>query len=197
MPIDAKGEAHHYLARAREALLWKLEGLGEYDLRRPLVPTGTNLLGLVKHLACTEVGYFGTSFGRPLDGFPYGWGGDDDPNADLYALPQESSAEIIGWYRKACEHSDETIAALDSDAIGTVGWWPAEANRVSLHLLIAHMVAETSRHLGQADIVRELIDGSVGLRPGVTNLPERAAAWWTAHRDKVERLARQAEATAD
>ena len=79
-----------------------------------------------------------------------------------------------------------------ADALGTVGWWPPDANRVSLHLLIAHMVAETSRHLGHADIVRELIDGAVGLRPEVSNLPDGDAAWWAAHRDRVERLAREA-----
>lgn len=194
MPIDAKAEVHHYLVRAREALLWKLEGLGEYDLRRPLVPTGTNLLGLVKHLACCEVGYFGDSFGRQLAGFPAWWGDDSDPNADLYATPQESTQEIIEWYRKACAHADATIAELDADAIGTVAWWPAGYNQVSLHLILAHVLAETSRHLGQADIVRELVDGAVGLRPEVSNLPERDADWWRAHHDRVERLAKQAAA---
>lgn len=197
MAIDAKGEVHHYLARAREAMLWKLEGLSEYDVRRPLVPTGTNLLGLVKHLACCEVGYFGDSFGRPLDGFPDWWSEDeDDPNADLYAAADESRAEIIGWYRRACQHADRTIAELGADAIGTVPWWPEGSNRVSLHLLEAHMLAETSRHLGQADIVRELIDGAVGLRPSVSNLPERDEAWWQAHHDRLEHLALQA-ASAD
>jgi hypothetical protein len=197
--VDAKGEVHHYLVRAREALLWKLEGLGEYDLRRPLVPTGTNLLGLVKHLACCEVGYLGTSFGRPLDGFPDWWNSDaDDPNADLYATPDESTEEIVGWYRRACEHSDRTIAELDADSLGTVGWWPQGHNQVSLHLIEAHLLAETSRHLGHADIVRELIDGAVGLRADVPNLPEQDAQWWAAHHDKVERLAREAaSATAD
>lgn len=196
MAVDAKGEVHHYLVRAREALLWKLEGLSEYDVRRPLVPTGTNLLGLVKHLACCEEGYFGDTFGRPLDGFPDWWSEDeDDPNADLYAAADESREEIIGWYRKACEHADRTIAELDADAIGTVPWWPEGSNQVSLHLILAHMLAETSRHLGQADIVRELVDGAVGLRPEVSNLPPRDAEWWRAHHDKLEQLALQAAAT--
>jgi hypothetical protein len=73
--------------------------------------------------------------------------------------------------------------------------WPDGANQVSLHLLLAHMLAETSRHVGQADIVRELIDGAVGLRPAVSNLPERDAAWWTTHHDNLERLARRAAST--
>jgi hypothetical protein len=51
---------------AREALVWKLDGLSEYDARRPMVPTGTNLLGLVKHVASVEAGYFGETFDRPI-----------------------------------------------------------------------------------------------------------------------------------
>ncbi len=65
---DPKAELLRYLQEGRDAMLWKLEGLGEYDVRRPLVPTGTNLLGLVKHLAGIELGYFGETFGRPWTG---------------------------------------------------------------------------------------------------------------------------------
>jgi hypothetical protein len=64
---DPKADLHRYLRTAREAVMWKLDGLGEYDVRRPLTPTGTNLLGLVKHLATVEFGYFGDCFGRPGD----------------------------------------------------------------------------------------------------------------------------------
>jgi len=64
---DPTPELRRDLQEAREALLWKLEGLSEYDVRRPMVPTGTNLLGLVKHVATMEVGYFGDTFGRPFD----------------------------------------------------------------------------------------------------------------------------------
>jgi Protein of unknown function (DUF664) len=62
---DPKADLCHYLKDARDALLWKLEGLSGYDIRRPLVATGTNLLGLVKHLAGVEMGYFGGTFGAP------------------------------------------------------------------------------------------------------------------------------------
>ena len=62
---DGKADLRRYLQEAREALLWKLDGLSEYDIRRPLVATGTNLLGLVKHQAGVEMGYFGDTFGRP------------------------------------------------------------------------------------------------------------------------------------
>jgi len=82
---DPKADLHRYLQDAREALLWKLDGLSEYDIRRPLVPTGTNLLGLVKHVASVEFGYFGDCFGRPFDE-PMPWLEDDaEPNADMWA----------------------------------------------------------------------------------------------------------------
>ena len=61
-----KAKLHEYLQTGRDALLWKLDGLSEYDVRRPVVPTGTNLLGLVKHVASVEAGYFGATFGRPF-----------------------------------------------------------------------------------------------------------------------------------
>ncbi len=62
---DLEGDLYSYLRGVRETLVWKRDGLGEYDIRRPLTPTGTNLLGLVKHSAVTEVRYFGEVFGRP------------------------------------------------------------------------------------------------------------------------------------
>ena len=75
---DPKADLHRYLQRGREAVLWKLDGLSEYDIRRPMVPTGTNLLGLVKHLASVELGYFGEVFGRP-SGEPLPWFDCDTP----------------------------------------------------------------------------------------------------------------------
>jgi len=62
----AKEYLHGELQRTREALVWKLDGLSEYDIRRPLTPTGTNLLGLVKHLATWEARYLGEIFNRPF-----------------------------------------------------------------------------------------------------------------------------------
>jgi len=175
-------------------MLWKLDGLSEYDIRRPLVPTGTNLLGLVKHLASVEFGYFGDTFGRPSDDtMPWD---EADPNSDMFAAPDESRAAITGLYRRAWAHADATIGALPLDAIGHVPWWPADRNEVTLHHILIRMVAETSRHAGQADIVRELIDGAAGVSAEVSSLPSDDQAWWAGHRDRVERAARQAAATA-
>ncbi|QTR01757.1 DinB family protein, partial [Saccharothrix algeriensis] len=179
----AKSDLHHYLRLAREALLWKLDGLSEYDVRRPLTPTGTNLLGLVKHLAGIELDYFGDVFGRPYPQRLPWMGEDAEPNADMWATPEESRAELIASYRAAQAHADETIDALDLDstAVAAPPWWPAERREVTLHLVLVHLVAETNRHGGQADIVRELLDGAVGHRPGTDNMAPGDREWWQRH----------------
>src|SRR2546430_2586948 len=167
---DPKADLHRYLQAARDALLWKLDGLSEYDVRRPLVRTGTNLLGLVKHVASVEAGYFGDTFGRPFgESFP--WFADDaEPNADMWAAADESREQIVGLYRRVWVHSDATIDALELDAVGHVPWWPEDRREVTLHRILVHMLAETHRHAGHADIVRELIDGAAGLRDGNDNM---------------------------
>ena len=185
-----KAELRGYLQAAREAVLWKLEGLSEYDVRRPVVPTGTNLLGLVKHLAGVEFGYFGDTFGRPsTDQLPFD---ESDPNSDLFTFPGESRESIIGLYRKAWSHSDATIEALPLDALGRVPWWPADRAEVSLHRIMIHVATETGRHAGQADIVRELIDGATGLSADRSNMPSGDRSWWQIHHNRVERAARDA-----
>ena len=190
--MDEKETLHHYLRLRRENLLGKLEGLGGYDVRRPLTPTGTNLLGLVKHVASMELGYFGEVFGRPsVRHLP--WFDDDaSPDADLWATADESREDIVGLHLFAAAHTDATIEALPLDAVGEVPWWPPEHRRVTLHRIVVHMIAETNRHAGHADIVRELVDGSAGLRPGNDNLPPVDAGWWAAYRDRLEQVARKA-----
>jgi hypothetical protein len=192
---DPKAMLHRYLDTARDAMLWKLDGLGEYDVRRPLTPTGTNLLGLVKHLASVEIGYFAMTFDRP-SGIPMPWlGPDAEPNADMWATTEESRAAILDLYAQARAHADATIAALPLDAPGRVPWWSDDVNPVTLEWILVHVIAETNRHVGQADILREGLDGAAGLRAGNDNLPDVDAAWWTAYVDQVESAARAASAT--
>jgi len=183
---DQKDDLHRYLKNAREAVVWKLDGLSEYDVRRPLTPTGTNLLGLVKHLALVEIGYFGDTFGRPFPGLP-AWA---DPEDDMWAAADQSREDIVGLYRRAWEHADTTITELPLDARGRVPWW-GERGDVTLHLILIHEIAETARHAGHADIVREEIDGAVGLRDGNDNMP-RGEFDWASYRAKVEAAAREA-----
>lgn len=189
---DPKAHLHRYLQAARDVLLWKLDGLSEYDVRRPLTPTGTNLLGLVKHVASVEAGYLGDTFGRPF-GEPLPWYADGaESNADMWATAAESRAQIVAFYRRVWTNSDATIAALPLDAPGRVRHWPPERAAVTLHQILLHVIAETHRHAGHADIVRELIDGAAGYRADVDNLPDERAAWWTAYRDRLEAVARAA-----
>jgi uncharacterized damage-inducible protein DinB len=190
---DPKADLRRYLQTAREALLWKLDGLSEYDIRRPLTPTGTNLLGLVKHLAGVELGYFGETFGRPFgEPLPAGFDDDAEPNADMWATADESREQIVGLYRRAQAHSDATIGALALDAIGRVPWWPGDHSEVTLHLILVHVIAETNRHAGHADIVRELIDGAAGLRDGNDNMPPGDQGWWQDYRSRLEGVAQEA-----
>src|SRR4051794_29247434 len=107
MGDEAKQTLHSALKEARAGMVAKLDGLGEFDLRRPLTPTGTNLLGLVKHLASTEYGYFGDSFGRPLEPqLPWWVDGSVWDSADMWATPQESSRDILDLYGRAWAHAD-------------------------------------------------------------------------------------------
>ncbi|MEE1735691.1 DinB family protein [Streptomyces sp. BE147] len=192
---NPKADLRRYLQDAREALLWKLEGLSEYDVRRPLTPTGTNLLGVVKHCAGVELGYFGDTFGRPFfsEEPPSWWYTEDaDPNADMWATADESREEIVALYRRAWEHSDRTIETLALDAVGHVPWWPEERRETTLHHLLVRVIADASRHAGHADIVRELIDGAVGWVNGNDSIPPGDQAYWETHRSRLERVAREA-----
>jgi uncharacterized damage-inducible protein DinB len=190
MDLDGmKDDLHRYLQMARESLLWKLDGLSEYDIRCPLTPTGTNLLGLVKHVAGVEAGYFGEILGRPFPE-PLPWYDEGaEPNADMWAAEHETRDDITGLYRRVWAHSDVTIAALPLDATGLVSWWPEGRNEPTLHRLLVHMIAETHRHAGHADIVRETIDGAAGLRADNDNLAEGDARWWTEYVAQVEAAA--------
>lgn len=188
-PDDLKTDLQRYLQMSREALLWKVEGLSERELRLPRTPTGMNLLGIVKHMANVEVGYFGETFGRawPMpeelvsaDTF------EADPQADWYATESESAEGIVDLYRRVWVFADETIASRPLDDLGRVPWWPEDRNEATLGRIVVHVVTELARHAGHADIVRETIDGAAGLRPSGTNLPDQD---WPAYVAKLSSLA--------
>ena len=190
MGEDLKAVLHDYLRHGREALLWKLEGLSEHDVRRPLTPTGTNLLGLVKHVASVEAGYLGDCLGRPFP-LPLPWHDEDaEPNADMWATPGESRAFVLDLHAQAAAHADATIEALPLDAPAHVPWWREETRSTTLQHLLVHLVAETHRQAGHADVVRELVDGAAGLRLAASNLPEDLD--WASYRARLEAAARQA-----
>jgi hypothetical protein len=178
------------LREVRETMVWKLDGLGEYAARRPLTSTGTNLLGLVKHLSITEARYLGEVFGRPFpERLPW-WDHDAEPGGDKWARADESRAGIIERYRRTWEHSDATIAALDLDAPVHVPWWP-RPDAMLFNVLI-HVLTETNRHAGHADILREQLDGAVGTDAGSAAGMARDAAFWADRCATIERAARAA-----
>ena len=197
MEPNPKADLLRYLQEARDALVWKLDGLSEYEIRRPLTPTGTNLLGLVKHVAGVELGYLGDTFGRPFFGGeepPSWWYTEEsETNSDMWATADESREHVVGLYRRAWEHSDSTIATLPLDAVGHVPWWPEERREATLHHIVVRVISDTQRHAGHADILREFIDGSVGCLQGKDNLPPEGEAWWEEYRSRLERVAREAD----
>ncbi|MFI9724002.1 DinB family protein [Streptomyces sp. NPDC052396] len=189
---QAKADLHSYLQSARDALLWKLEGLSEYDVRRPLTPTGTNLLGLVKHVAGMELSYLGDTFGRP-SGEPLPWLEDAaETNADMWATADESREQIVGLYRRAWAHADATIDALALDTTGQVPWWPKDRGELTLHHAVVRVIADTQRHAGHADILRELMDGATGMNQGNDSMVSGDSAWWENYRSRLEGAAREA-----
>src|SRR5450756_2277623 len=125
------------LDRHRDVVLWKLEGLDDDALRRPMVPSGTTLLGLVKHLAGVEYGWFCETFGRPTEALPFD---EDDPEADLRVEPGESTDDVVALYRRAREAADRVIDEVGIEETGTA--WFGDA--VSLRWVLIHMVEELS-----------------------------------------------------
>ena len=182
--VDTKGMLRRYLQQTREALVWKVEGLSEREARLPRTPTGTNLLGLVKHAAAVECGYFGETFGRTWLGEPI-WD-EDDPQVDFYALPGETKDGIVTLYRRVWAFADETLDALPLDALGTVAWWPPERAEVTLERVLFHVITDLARHAGHADILREQLDGATGLAVDRTNMPDLD---WAAYNSKLTAIA--------
>ncbi|SDQ11776.1 Protein of unknown function [Curtobacterium sp. UNCCL20] len=180
-----KQTLHRYLQKTRAALLGKLDGLAERQARWPVTPTGTNVLGLVKHVAGVQVTYFGDVFGRPLPD-PPGWLEADD-GEDMYATADETLDDVVAFHHRSAAHSDATIEALDLDARGVVPWWPEGHRDVTLHRILVHMAYETARHAGHADIVREMLDGLAG--DGDGNLAEKTPEEWIEWREQLVDIA--------
>ena len=143
------------LDRHRDVVLWKIDGVSDADLRRPMTPSGTSMLGLVKHLATMEYAWFCETFGRETEPLPFD---EDDPQADTRVEPEESTEDIVAFYLRARSAADRSTAELDLDDTGTA--WFGE--KVSMRWVLIHMVEEVARHAGHLDILRELIDGSTG-----------------------------------
>lgn len=185
MNADIAVDLRRYLQDSRDSMLGSLDGLSDYDVRRPMTPTGTNLLGLVKHLSGIELGYLGDCVGRPAT-LTLPWFADKSvwEGADMWALAEESREELVGFYRTAWAHSDESIAQLPLDAPAQVAWWPEERRDTTFGSLLVRVVAETAQHAGHGDIVREIIDGHAG-----SNTGEVPADEWPPYVAKIQAAA--------
>jgi len=161
-PAGLSADLQRYLQQGRDSLLRALDGLCEFDARRPLTPTGTNLLGLVKHLVGVEQGYLVTSVGREAPVLPWDADGSVWDGADMWARADESRDDVLGLYRDAWRLTDASLAEVSLDAPATVAWWPQERRVTTFGHLVVRVVAETAQHAGHADIIRELIDGQAG-----------------------------------
>jgi Protein of unknown function (DUF664) len=183
---DIADDLHRYLQESRDNVLAALDGLGEYDARRPMTPSATNLLGLVKHLAGLELQYLGDCVGRPAPArLP--WVEDESiwDSADMWATADQTREEIVSLYRTAWRHTDESVAQLGLAAPAEVPWWPEERRRTTLGSLLVRVVAETAQHAGHMDIVREMIDGRGGRDSGDIG----DSAWWDRHLARVQAAA--------
>jgi hypothetical protein len=120
-----------------------------------MTPSGTNLLGMVKHLGAVEYGWFCEVFGRETEPLPFD---DEDPDADLRVEPDETTEDILAYYGRARAAADQAISEVELEETGIA--WFGEA--VSMRWVLIHMVEETARHAGHVDILRELIDGMAG-----------------------------------
>ncbi len=141
-----------FLTFARESVLIKTEGLTDEQLRRVLVDTGTNLLGLVQHLTVAERHWFAHHFAgaEPEQEWDFG----------MEVPPERGTAEVLEDYRAAIARSDAYIrAAGDPDALAV---HEVDGHRLSLRWVLAHVTTETARHAGHADILREQLDGTTG-----------------------------------
>lgn len=189
---DPKATLQLYLQRVRQALLWKLEGLSERDLRLPRTSSGLNLAGIVKHCANVEIGYFGPTFDRPwptpedacyvaLEEY------DDDPQADWYLPTTVTTTDLVDFYRRVWEFADRTIEELPLDAVGSPPWWGGKQVTL-LHMLI-RVTEDLGRHAGQADILREGIDGAIGLNQQTPSIPGDDEIDWSQYLAKLTAIA--------
>lgn len=192
MPIDktARGaQLREYLNDAREAILWKCEGLSDAQARKPLTPTGTHVMGLLLHLALTESQYFISCLGREIENpIIRGIINAEDAQGAFLPPPKLTLVDVVKIYRETTAAADAVLDELELDSPAVVQWW-IKHRHTTVERLLVHMIAESHRHAGHLDIVREQLDGFVGLRPSAPNIPDLTPAQWEEQRHRLKELA--------
>ncbi len=186
MPTDALSrDLQHYLQQSRDSVVASLDGLSEYDIRRPMTPSGTNLLGLVKHLTGIELSSLGDCVGRPSPVvLPWVADGSIWEGADMWATPDQSRDELLDLYRTAWSYSNESIEHLPLNAPAHVEWWSEGRRDTTFGHLLVRVVAETAQHAGHCDILRESVDPDSARDPSVGD-----AAFWDSYVRTVQAAA--------
>jgi uncharacterized damage-inducible protein DinB len=150
-----------FLDYHRATLVWKVSGLDKEQLATRVASSSLTLAGLVKHLAYVEDSWFQKDLlGRPL---PEPWASApfaDDPDWEFHSAPDDDPDELLAVYAAACERSRAAVEEVgDLDAVAAN---VKPGDRVTLRWIILHMIEETARHNGHADLLREHIDGATG-----------------------------------
>lgn len=180
-----------YLNSAREAIIWKCEDLSPKLARTPMTPTGTHILGIVHHLAITEYGYFTECLGRPvLDPYIQEVLEIDDPQADFCPPEHFTMHDVLDLYRASIASAEQAFDELELDSPAEVPWWNLRRHTTVENLMV-HMISETARHGGHLDIVRELLDGQVGVMAQATNIPSFTPEQWRERHTALQRIADQ------
>lgn len=147
-----------YLETYRDVIVFKVEGVDRTAAVKPMVPSGTSLLGIVKHMAYVERWWFQSVMGKRDVEFPWS---DEDEDGDWRIEEGESVEAIIRLYENECAESRlivDQVASLDE-------LFPRGDEEISARRILIHMIEETARHAGHTDILREMIDGSTGWGP--------------------------------
>lgn len=187
--IDRGAQLREYLNDAREAILWKCEGLSDAQARTPLTATGTHVMGLLLHLAVTESQYFISCLGREIENpLIRGVIEAEDPQADFLPPPDMTLEDAVETYRKTTVAADAVLDELELDSLAVVPWWIKHPH-TTVERLLVHMIAESHRHAGHLDIVREQLDGFVGLRPSAPNIPDLTTGQWEEQHLRIKELA--------
>ncbi|HVL33102.1 MAG TPA: DinB family protein [Actinomycetota bacterium] len=151
-----------FLDYYRETMLATCEGLSDEQLRWKPAATANSLLALTLHLAYVEKWWFAEGFlGEPPEPLP-AWADPEDRDWEMKPPADFPFADAVRMYRENAARSNEIVRAAAS--LDDVGMHPDHIARgITLRWILVHMVEETARHAGHADITRELIDGTVGL----------------------------------
>ena len=186
----AKANLYNYLKHEREAVLAKLDGLSEYDVRRPLTVTGTNLLGLVKHLATWEARYLGEVFDRPFPEPLPRWDVEAERLADMWATEHESRSDVVDRYRRVWDHSDATVAP--SPSMPRAAWPGGRTPRCPCSTSSSTCLPRPVGTLATPTSCAKQLDGAVGTDAEGMAVKQHDPAFWTERREEIEAAARSA-----